>query len=101
MTNKETKNVHNEEYLAERQEKLEAKAKGLVAYMDEDPKARLIPNLRVTETGIMPDVRLVLLDNVPVNESDTSTGSEGDGEGEATDSGEESVATESTESQAS
>lgn len=87
-------NVH-EEVDTELQEKLDAKAKGLVEYMNEEPKARLIPNLRVNQDGIIPDVRLVLVQT----EDDINTGTETEGEGDGGEGPEEAGTTESVSPQ--
>lgn len=80
---KETLNVNEEK--SEHQVKLEQKAKDLVDLMNEEPKARLIPKLRVDENGIRPDVSLVLLDNTINDESTEGESEESDGGSEESD----------------
>lgn len=88
-------NVH-EEGGDEYQEVLEKKAKALVAFMNEEPRARLIPKLRISEDGVSPDIRLVLIKE---KDEDSSTGTETESEGDGGNGTEEAGTTESTESQ--
>lgn len=97
MKNQEpVSNAHGEEHAEkanEYQDIINKKAVGLVTYLNEEPKARLVPTISVTERGIIPDVRLVLLDNKKEDEAETEDGG-GDSEG-----GETAPVAESTESQ--
>ncbi len=95
--NNEVKNVH-EEVDNSRQVILEAKAQALIKLMAEEPAARLIPNLRVSEYGIIPDVRLVLVDS-PKNDGNTSEAVEGADKGDDSASSKSAPTTESTEPQ--
>ena len=91
----DVKNVH-EEVDETKQLELEKKAKGLMDYMNEEPAARLIPTIRATEQGILPDVKIVLVDKK--EEDDSSTGDEAVDSPEVADSSNEAGATESTKS---
>ena len=97
MKNQEpVSNAHGEEHAEkanEYQEVINKKALGLVNYLNEEPKARLVPTLSVTERGIIPDVRLVLVDNKKEDEAETKDAG-GDSDGSKT-----APTTESTESQ--
>lgn len=78
MTNKEeVKNVHTGEQ-SEIDAVLQKKATELVALLKSDPKASLVPVLKVTEQGIIPDVRLVL--NKEEDEDASTETKEGDKE---------------------
>jgi len=82
MTNKETpvENVHGE--VTEEQKTMLAKVEGLRDYLNTEPKAILVPNLRITEQGIIPDVRLALVQEDNEEESKGGDVSEADaGEG--------------------
>lgn len=99
-TNK-VSNVHskeNEDKTNDFQAMVELKAKGLVEYLKQSPVARLVPTLRVTEHGIIPDVRLSLVGDKEIdNEPKTNTNT-GDEEGDAGDGGEGGESTTPTES---
>lgn len=91
MTRKMTPNkdgVQNAQgEVSEAQKALETKARAVAALLKEDPEAYLDPFLRVTERGIGPDIRLILVDKT---EDDGDKDSEGDA-GESTEADEVSV----------
>ena len=89
----EVKNING---VSEEQEALMVRAKKMLELLKEEPEMKLVPFLRVTENGIRPDVRLVVIEKA--NESITSdegTGGSEDGASEG-----ESSAEQSTEPQA-
>lgn len=102
MTNKGIKNVHGLEQ--EYQEQLEKKAEGLVAFMNEEPKAKLIPRGVITSDGrVVLDINMVLIkdDNREESEvSDEDTGVEAGSESDGLESTEPSGDAEPSEAPA-
>jgi len=68
----EVKNI-NEAPSAE-QLVLQEKANEMIAILDKEPRAKLVPFLRYTEYGTIPDVRLQIVKTE--NKDDTNTGDE-------------------------
>lgn len=92
----EVQNVHEDKTESEYQVKLSEKAKGLIDYLSEEPQAGLVPMLKISEQGIIPDVKLILKGEQ--EDGDNSTETEETGEGDDADSGEETTDAESTDS---
>lgn len=76
---------------------LEAKAQELIKLLSQEPEARLIPSLRITEAGVLPDVKLVLVDKSN-GDGNTSEAVEGADKGDDSEGSEPAPTTEPIES---
>ncbi len=75
---------------------LTEKATALMKFLNEEPRAKIIPYLSVDSSGIRPDAKLVLIETKPEHDNIDK-----DDTGDSGDSAEESTEAESSEPQSS
>ena len=105
MENNKTENAQGE--MTESQVQMQEKAVALMKFLDTEPRAALAPVLRVTEQGIVPDVKLApipdeVTDNATEDAETTEDTDTEDAEGGSDDAGDSTESTtdeESAESQ--